>query len=245
MGKYDPLRDYLAKLMQAGPVTLSFADIERLVSGLPNSARIHRTWWANDSKSEARAWRAAGWHVESVSLTAERVVFVRGVVGGIRLGQSATPPTPQLTPSSEGRTEASVQGQLVAYLRDNGWTILRQADTATRERGIDVVATRNAVTLACEVKGYPSRSYADPRRAGEVKPTSPSVQARHWYAGAVLTAMLTRQDHAEYRVVIALPDAGTYRSLHRRTQANLAVIGIEVWFVGEDGSVEGPTEASC
>ena len=81
MSKYDPLRDYLASLDQSS-VTMSFGRVAELVGPLPSSARRHRAWWANDSKVEARAWRAAGWHVESVDQRNERVVFAIGQVGG-------------------------------------------------------------------------------------------------------------------------------------------------------------------
>ena len=81
MGRYDALRDYLAS--QAGDeVRMTFSEVEELVGGLPDSARVHRAWWANDSKVEALAWRAAGWRVESVNQVAELVVFARGVAGG-------------------------------------------------------------------------------------------------------------------------------------------------------------------
>jgi hypothetical protein len=82
MGKYDPLRDYLAG--RAGSeVRMTFAEVEELVGPLPDSARIHRAWWANDSKVEALAWRAAGRRVESVNQTAELVVFVRATDKGL------------------------------------------------------------------------------------------------------------------------------------------------------------------
>jgi len=84
MNKYDPLRDYLAGLDQAS-VTMSFGRVEELVGLLPASARKHRPWWANDSKVEAQAWRAAGWHVEAVDERNERVVFAIGRGGGSHL----------------------------------------------------------------------------------------------------------------------------------------------------------------
>lgn len=80
MSKYDPLRDHLAE--RTGPtVTLSLSEIDSLVGGLPASAKTSG-FWANDSKGQARAWRSAGWHVESRNLGAERIVFARGEVGG-------------------------------------------------------------------------------------------------------------------------------------------------------------------
>ena len=78
MSKYEPLGDYLRK--QAGNrVTLSFRDIANIIGEpLPDSARQHRAWWANDPKHvEAAAWLSAGWKSASVSLMEERVVFFR------------------------------------------------------------------------------------------------------------------------------------------------------------------------
>jgi hypothetical protein len=80
VGKYDPLRDYLAGHSR-GEVRMTFTELERLVGALPASARVHRAWWANDSKVEAFAWRSAGWHVRSVDQIAEVVVFARGATG--------------------------------------------------------------------------------------------------------------------------------------------------------------------
>jgi hypothetical protein len=85
MGKYDPLREYLAG-RSGREFRMTFGDIERLVGGLPSSARDYRAWWANDSKVEAQAWRAAGWHVQSVNLAGETVVFVRTSGHGAAVG---------------------------------------------------------------------------------------------------------------------------------------------------------------
>jgi hypothetical protein len=81
MGRYDPLRDHLASL-PGDEIRMTFAEVEHLVGPLPDSARNYRAWWANDSKVEALAWRAAGWHVESVNQASGRVTFARGTRGG-------------------------------------------------------------------------------------------------------------------------------------------------------------------
>lgn len=85
MGKYDPLREHLEAIPSSTRVvTLRFSEVDALVGGLPPSARRLRQWWANDSKAEAMAWRAAGWHVDSrgIDFNAETVRFARGRVGG-------------------------------------------------------------------------------------------------------------------------------------------------------------------
>jgi hypothetical protein len=81
------------------------------------------------------------------------------------------------TPSAgEWHTEANVQALLVPALATDGWRILSVGNIATKEHGIDVIAARDGQTAGIEVKGFPSRAYADPARAGEQKRTSPSTK---------------------------------------------------------------------
>lgn len=87
MTKYDPLADHLRQVpSNVLTMTMAFAEVGALVGGLPPSALRLRQWWANDSKVEARAWRSAGWHVDSngVDFNAQTVRFARGKVGGTR-----------------------------------------------------------------------------------------------------------------------------------------------------------------
>ena len=125
-------------------------------------------------------------------------------------------------------------------LAGEGWRILSVANTATKEHGIDVIASRDGQTAGVEVKGYPSRGYADPARAGEVKRTSPSTQAGHWYSQAVLAAMRLRGKEPQWHSVIALPDFPRYRDLHAETAGSLAAAQIEVWWVDQAGAVHRP-----
>lgn len=140
----------------------------------------------------------------------------------------------------EWHTEANVQASLVTALATEGWRILSVANTATKEHGIDVIASRDGRTAGVEVKGFPSRGYADPARAGEVKRTSPSTQAGHWYSRAVLAAMQLRSKEPSWRSVITLPDFPRYRDLYAETAGSLAAAQIEVWWVDESGAVHRP-----
>jgi len=153
---------------------------------------------------------------------------------------SATPRGRAGTASAESwHAEATVQATLVSTLVAGGWTIVSQADTASKQHGIDVVATHGELTAGIEVKGYPSRSYADPRREHETKRAHPTTQAAHWYSQALLAAMRLRTRQPDYLSVIALPDFPRYRTLHADTRASLAACGIEVWWVDANGEVAG------
>jgi hypothetical protein len=65
--------------------------------------------------------------------------------------------------------EGAVQAVFVEFLGSKGWRVDAVADTATKERGVDILATKHGRTLGAEVKGWPSSNYADPRRAYETK----------------------------------------------------------------------------
>ena len=79
-GKYAPLFRHL-RALEAHRWRVTFADIESILGfALPDSARIHRPWWANQTgggHSHALAWQAAGWRTSRVDLLAESLVFLR------------------------------------------------------------------------------------------------------------------------------------------------------------------------
>ena len=139
-----------------------------------------------------------------------------------------------------GRPEADVQAQIVEHLTRKNWSIVRVANTASREQGIDIIATKRSRTLAIEVKWWPGTAYADPRRSHETKPTAPGLQARHWFSHAVLTALLMANDHQDYEVAIGLPDMPTYRNLHGRIARSLHTLGVTVLFVDSSATFKRP-----
>lgn len=62
--------------------------------------------------------------------------------------------------------EGNVQAAVVAHLSGQGSSSVRVADTASRERGADIVARRGQQRLVVEVKGYPSSVYPRGERSG-------------------------------------------------------------------------------
>lgn len=134
--------------------------------------------------------------------------------------------------------EGNVTEAVCEFLIEAGWLILSKADTGRKERGLDILAEQAGRQLMVEVKGYPSLSYRDPRRAGEQKPTSPTNQAQRWFSHALLKAVRLRSAYKSALVAIALPDFPRYRSLYKETRPALDMLAILILFVGEEGSVE-------
>lgn len=80
-GKYAPLYYYLTRLI-GREWQATFDQVESVLGfKLPDSARIHRPWWANQGRhgghSHALAWEMAGWKTSQVKMSDERLVFLR------------------------------------------------------------------------------------------------------------------------------------------------------------------------
>lgn len=79
-GKYAPLYRHLQN-KRGSEWAASFADLESILGfSLPDSARLYRPWWANDTKSghsQSMAWTLAGWKTAQVDLDAESLLFRR------------------------------------------------------------------------------------------------------------------------------------------------------------------------
>ncbi len=135
-----------------------------------------------------------------------------------------------------------MQSAVVRHLAADGWHIRRVADTASRERGVDVEADRDGLRLLVEVKGYPAATYARGKRAGQAKPTPAPLQARAYFSNALLSGVLLASEDDGARVALAFPAMETYRALAERSHQTLGRAGIELWLVDEDGSVRSVGE---
>jgi hypothetical protein len=134
--------------------------------------------------------------------------------------------------------EGNVVEIIAQFLTQDEWTIIAMADTRSKERGVDIHASRDGRTLLVEAKGYPSKNYRDSRRAGEVKPTNPTNQAQHWYSHALLKAMRLQTKYPGAVVTLGFPDFPRYRALFEETQRGLVNLGLAMLTVRADGTVE-------
>lgn len=79
--RYAPLAQHLQKVPpKESSVLLSFEQVEAILGGkLPDNARQHRSWWANDSVSHSQSlqWLDAGWRVNRISIADQKVSFAR------------------------------------------------------------------------------------------------------------------------------------------------------------------------
>jgi hypothetical protein len=113
MPSYDALTEFLNGT-EGAEITLTFAQLDRIVGGLPASARKHQAWWANSMRSQphARAWLNARRSAQ-VDFVAGQVRFTRGAAGpsGPRRGRESTPVRVVEAPTFEPTGEA-VTGEI-------------------------------------------------------------------------------------------------------------------------------------
>jgi hypothetical protein len=120
--------------------------------------------------------------------------------------------------------EGNVQARIVENLERSGYTIGHTENTATREAGTDIVArSADGRVLWVTVKGFPEKSAL--------------VQARHWFAGALLDVALYRGVEPRIELAVGLPDFQTFRTLVSRVTWLMSVVPFSVFWVAESGTV--------
>ncbi len=76
MGKYSPLKDFLAKQGRE-LVSMSFDEIEGVLGESLPASKQYPAWWSNnpDNNVMTKEWIAAGYQTESVDIAGEKLVF--------------------------------------------------------------------------------------------------------------------------------------------------------------------------
>lgn len=127
--KYEPLRAALEAAPTEEPVSLSFVEIDRLVGGLPPSARLHRSWWGNTfshGRPHALAWMSIGRRVAELRM---------GSAAVFSPADAPTTPTHEpdvagLPPVSTSSTIPDGVDALTATLRLAGYATVSEAVAA-------------------------------------------------------------------------------------------------------------------
>jgi len=123
--------------------------------------------------------------------------------------------------------EGNVQSQVVKFLVSQGGQIRSVADTASHQRGIDIVAERDGKNLWVSVKGYPR---------GTAK-TRPSVQAGHWFKHAIFDIIEYRERDNYALLVVAFPDYPRYRKLAEKISWFQPAADFKYYWVKENGDI--------
>jgi hypothetical protein len=102
MGKYSPLKDFLAE-QDKELVPMSFDEIEHVLGEALPASKQYPAWWSNNPSNNVmtKEWIAAGYQTESVDIAGEKLVFRRVKKSG------PLPPTPGKNPSGAAVADAA------------------------------------------------------------------------------------------------------------------------------------------
>jgi hypothetical protein len=104
--------------------------------------------------------------------------------------------------------EGNIQATVVKYLREQGYTITHFANTAAKERGIDIEAAKDDRALWVTVKGYPVATVKTPA----------TMQASHWFKDAFFDIIKWRGEYSDVELALALPNYPRYRKFAARVE---------------------------
>ena len=133
--------------------------------------------------------------------------------------------------------EGNVSRKIKEFLEDNGYTILK-FNIDKRARGHDIEAIKNGEKLIVEVKGFPSDRYVKGKKKGQPKRTHPNLQAKHWFAEALLSLIIAKSENPKIKIAIGLPNFKKYRELIDKTGYFRKIFGLTCYWVNEDGTVK-------
>ena len=140
-------------------------------------------------------------------------------------GAMAVSPSPSSASDRPWYWEGNVQKRIVDFLKSQGCTVHSESDTISRQQGKDIVARADdGRAVWVTVKGFPEKSK--------------NIQARHWFAGALLDLARYRGEDPGVSLAMGLPRGfTTYEGLVKRTGAVRQFLGYSVYWVQSDGTV--------
>ncbi len=132
--------------------------------------------------------------------------------------------------------EGNIQDKLVDHLKEMGFDVT-YSNTIRKSTGADIIAKKDSEGFIIEVKGWPSDKYVDGKKQGQHKPTSPTLQAKHWLSEAFLTVIRRKTEYPDCALGIALPYYKRYVDLLKDIDWAIDSLGIRIFFVEEDGRI--------
>jgi hypothetical protein len=108
MGKYSPLREFLAKQGREF-VPMSFEEIEHVLGESLPASKQYPAWWSNNPSNNVmtKEWIAAGYQTESVDIAGEKLVFRKVKKSSASFSASLSAPS-----ANEVSQEKKVAGRL-------------------------------------------------------------------------------------------------------------------------------------
>jgi Holliday junction resolvase-like predicted endonuclease len=100
--------------------------------------------------------------------------------------------------------EGNISQAIVGFLKGKDYKIIKDNSSKISERGEDIVALKDGITLIVEVKGYPTEFHTKGKNKGQKKNTNPKLQAKHWFSEGIFTLMKSYSKYSDIKIEIAL-----------------------------------------
>ncbi|PZR99610.1 MAG: hypothetical protein DLM69_07215 [Candidatus Chloroheliales bacterium] len=137
--------------------------------------------------------------------------------------------------------EGNVQARVLAFMQEEGFTILSPGHSSPAEHGVEIAAERQVEQRVSHrlvsVRGWPSPLYTKGALAGQPRASAPESVARSWVAQALLDLALARGSDPDVELSLALPAMASYIRYLQRLRWFLAAGRISVYLVAQDGRV--------
>ncbi len=123
------------------------------------------------------------------------------------------------------------------YLIKNGHKIIKFNEDK-KQKGHDMITIKEGIKTVVEFKGYPSDKYVSGVNKGKKKPTSPNLQAKHWFSEALLSLILAKCNDWDIVIAMGLPKFRKYEELVKKIEPLREKIGLKCYLVSNTGKVE-------
>jgi hypothetical protein len=132
--------------------------------------------------------------------------------------------------------ENNITEKIKNYLVLNGYEIIKY-NKDKREKGHDIEAKKDGIHYIIEVKGYPSDKYVSGNKKGSAKRTDPRLQAKHWFAEALLSLLLAKARNMNIKIILGFPRFPRYHKLLEEISPVAKKLDLGCIFVAENGLV--------
>jgi len=133
--------------------------------------------------------------------------------------------------------EGNVAKKVKEFLSKNGYNITKFNEDK-RERGHDIEAVKDEKRFIIEVKGFPWDRYVRGPKKGMKKPTHPNLQAKHWFAEALLSLIMAKSKDPIVEVGMGLPYNKKNLEFISKVKILKEKINLKYFLVNENGDVK-------